>query len=143
MSKTQTAQTEAAPTEATTAAARHDEIMNAQRVLYSKIKDLEKMIAALMMEQSSTAPAADAAQVITFAAKNLIANMHKGKYYWKVTGGSYHLHGITIWPEILEEAGINPDELDPLKPLDLAGYVATCEANEKGNPNKVIKLAKA
>lgn len=49
---------------------------------------------------------------------------------------------VTVWPEVLEEAGIVASEVDPIKGFDLIGWTAVYEKNEKGFPGKVIKLVK-
>lgn len=79
-------------------------------------------------------------KIIVFPASEMTATVDKGKVYWKVTGAKYTKHGATIWPEVLETAGFNPDELNPMKPYDLKGYMAYCEPNGSGNPKKVIRL---
>lgn len=76
-----------------------------------------------------------------FSAIQLLTTIDKGKTYYKITGGAYTKHGVLIWPEALQAAGIDPDELDPRQPLDLAGWTAHySELNENGYPRKITNL---
>lgn len=119
--------------------ASHAEAMNASRILYKEIQELKEMIAALM-QQPASQPAPIVAGELSFKAETMTATVDSGKVYWKVKGGSFQKHGVTIWPEVLEEAGIKPDDLNPLKPVDLSRFVAVCSAKENGQPKKVIRL---
>lgn len=76
-----------------------------------------------------------------FAAESLTATVDDGKAYWKVKGGSYQKFGVIVWPEVLEAAGFDVDNLNPLKPVDLTGWTAVYSVKENGQPQKVIKLA--
>lgn len=76
----------------------------------------------------------------SFAAEQLTATVDDGKVYWKVKGANFQKFGVTVWPEVLEDAGINIDELNPLKPMDLTGWTAVYSIKENGQPKKVIKL---
>ncbi len=64
---------------------------------------------------------------------------------WVVQGGNFTTHGITCWPEVLEEAGLL-DKMkldDDNKPADtwLAYYTEKLnEAGDKSVPDKVTKL---
>lgn len=91
-----------------------------------------------------TAPAAppelDTA-VHTFAAETMTATVDDGKVYWKVKGGQFQKFGVSIWPEALEAAGFAPDEMNPLKPVDLTGWTAHYITKENGSPKKIIRLA--
>lgn len=78
--------------------------------------------------------------VESFAAEQLVATIRDGKAYWKVKGPPFAKYGVMVWPEVLEEAGFNVEELDPMKPVSLAGHTAHF-IREDGNPKKVIKLA--
>lgn len=77
---------------------------------------------------------------LTFSAEKLEATMNAGKTYWKVKGGKFSQYGVTIWPEVLTEAGFNPDALDPSQVYNIAGYSALYELNDKGKPGKVTVL---
>ena len=78
-----------------------------------------------------------------FEAESMAATTESGKApRWKVKGGKYMEWGVTIWPEVLEAAGFDPNGLDPSTVYNLEGYTAYCEANEKGNPKKVVNLSK-
>lgn len=75
-----------------------------------------------------------------FAAEEMTATVDDGKVYWKVKGGQYQKYGVIVWPEVLEAAGFDPDEMNPLKPVDLVGWTAICSMKENGQPKKVIRL---
>lgn len=77
-----------------------------------------------------------------FKAGRLTATSEKGKIYFKVEGeegARFPKYPVTIWPEVLEHAGINADEI-PVKGMPLTGWTAVYEKNEKGYPAKVIEL---
>ena len=89
---------------------------------------------------TTTAPQ-PVAQDLFFAAETMEATVTAGKQpLWKVKGGKYTEYGVTIWPEVLEAAGLA--EQDPLQVISLVGYTAYYELNENGNPKKVVNLAK-
>jgi hypothetical protein len=73
-----------------------------------------------------------------FAAETLAATVNDGKTYWKVKGGPYAKWGVTVWPEVLEAAGLT--NLNPTQPVSLAGYVAHIAMKDNGKPAKVVKL---
>lgn len=75
-----------------------------------------------------------------FDAETLSAETKEGKTYWKVKGGQWTKFGVTVWGEVLMQAGFH--SLDPMKPYDLHGWRATCALNENGKPNKVTRLEK-
>jgi len=77
-----------------------------------------------------------------FAAEYMTATVDDGKAYWKVKGGIYRKFGVIVWPEVLETAGFDVDELNPLKQIDLTGWTAVFNVKENGQPHKVIKLSK-
>jgi len=79
--------------------------------------------------------------VHTFAAEQMIATVADGNVYWKVKGGQYQKFGVSIWPEALEAAGFDPENLNPMKPIDLTGKTAHFTVKENGKPKKVIKLS--
>lgn len=80
---------------------------------------------------------------LTFRAKTMEATINGGKAYWKVKGGKFDKFGITIWPEVLEDAGFNLEELDPMKVYQLDAYVAAYTLKEDGKPDKIVKLNQA
>ena len=83
-----------------------------------------------------------AAGSATFAAGSLVATVNEGKTYWKVRGGRWAKHGVTIWPEALATVGFDAAVLDPMQVYDLNGYTAHVEM-EGDKPRKVTKLEKA
>lgn len=63
--------------------------------------------------------------------------------YYKVEapkGAKFPKFPVTVWPEVLEAAGIVVNEIDPVKGMELTGWTAVYEKNEKGFPGKVIEL---
>jgi len=80
------------------------------------------------------------AQRETFQAQTLGATTDKGKVYWKVYGGRFSKYGVTIWPETLQAAGYDVENLDPAQTYNLAGYTATYVCKEDGKPSKVVEL---
>lgn len=83
----------------------------------------------------------------TFPALELSAEIKGGKVYWQITSArAYPKFATRVWPEVLEAAGFNVDELDetvrenPQQVFDLDGYTAHFVRNDSGNPSKVVKL---
>ena len=79
----------------------------------------------------------------TFQARELIGNVNEGKAYWKIKGVPFTQHGVTIWPEVLEDAGFNLDELNPMDGPRQISFIAHYIENDNGNPKKVVKLEAA
>ena len=77
---------------------------------------------------------------LVFMAESLVATVHEGKSYFKVRGGRFSKFGVTIWPEVLEAAGLK--NLDPMKAYDMHGYTAEYVLKEDGKADKVIALRK-
>ena len=76
-----------------------------------------------------------------FEAETLEGSMNKGKVYWKVKGGKFSKYGVTIWPEVLKEAGINTEELDPAQIYNMSGK-AYYTLTDDGKPQKVVRLVR-
>lgn len=88
-------------------------------------------------------PTADNGEELSFQAATLEGERKKGKDYWKVKGGKYVQHGVTIWPEVLQAAGFEVENLDTDQTYTLAGFTAYYELNpDTGNPKKVTRLVK-
>jgi hypothetical protein len=93
------------------------------------------------------APATQA-NLLEYDAVKLMGSMYKGKPYWKVLGGQYSKFGVTVWPEVLEAAGIAMSTLDVSNEngYSLAGFKARYQMgpNEKGEmkPDKVYELVR-
>lgn len=82
---------------------------------------------------------------LSFAAQTLTASMMNGKTYWKVRGGQFTKYGVSIWPEVLTAAGIEPSTLNPAQEYQLTGYNAMYQTkihNGKEVPDKVLSLQK-
>jgi hypothetical protein len=84
---------------------------------------------------------ADSEVMDSFSAETLVANVNEGKAYWKVQGGPFTKFGVTIWPEVLNEAGFDCDQLDSTQTYSLAGHTATYTKVD-GKPKKVTLLTK-
>lgn len=66
---------------------------------------------------------------------------------WVVIGGNFKQYGITVWPEVLEAAGIKVDKLKDRgenKPGVPLVAIYTEKANDEGRqvPDKVIEIRK-
>lgn len=92
------------------------------------------------LSQPANPPPAEEQAFHSFEAEELVASMHEGKTYWKVKGGHFKLYGVTIWPEVLESAGINPEELDIQKTYNLQRFNAIFITNDAGKPQKIVRL---
>lgn len=80
---------------------------------------------------------------LSFEAASLEGERKKGKDYWKVKGGKFQRHGVTIWPEVLQAAGFQAEAMTTDEVYSLAGYTAFYAMNEEGtNPQKVTRLVK-
>ncbi len=76
----------------------------------------------------------------SFAAETLSVTIDDGKVYYKVKGGEFSKFGVFIWPEALAASGIEVDDIDPIKGLNLRGWTAEYTLNDDGNPKKVTHL---
>lgn len=74
----------------------------------------------------------------TYACTELAATITNGRTLWRVKGGSFGQYGVTVWPEVLEAAGLT--DLEPEKAYDLQGWQATWIADAQGR-KKVVRLA--
>lgn len=79
-----------------------------------------------------------------FAASLLTVVYDKGKEYYKIAApeGKFPKFPVTVWPEVLDKAGIDREKVSPKDGLPLLGWTAKYILNEKGNPGKVIELVK-
>lgn len=91
-------------------------------------------------QQSVPTDGQDSGQRVMFPADVLTVNASSGKRYFKIKGGRFAKFGVTVWPEVLQAAGIDPDEIT--KDTPLTGYVAHAEVAADGKPSKVVKLVK-
>lgn len=78
----------------------------------------------------------------SFIASSLSADVLDGKSYWKIRGGRFKKHGIRVWPEVLEAAGLAAD-LNPLSPPSVAGWKAEFIRKADGKIDKIIRLRRA
>lgn len=62
------------------------------------------------LQQAATPPATTDGE--NFTAVKIEREKRKGKYYYKMIGGQYSKHGITIWNEVLEALGLDAVEYD-------------------------------
>lgn len=69
----------------------------------------------------------------------------KGKTYFKVKGGRFTKHGVTVWPEVLEAAGFDPADFPVGEETQFVGHTAiftNADPNDEGKvwPDKIIKI---
>lgn len=81
-----------------------------------------------------------------FPAETLVCNISDGKPSWRVKGGRFAKYGITVWPEVLTAAGMDPKKLSTAETYDLAGYTAfyseyPSDKAKDGVGRKVVRLA--
>lgn len=93
---------------------------------------------ALPAPQARTQLPADA---LSFKAETLEKSTKGDKTYYKVKGGKFTKFGVTVWPEVLADAGFDLDTLAGV--TSMVGYTAHYILNEKGDPAKVIGLEPA
>jgi hypothetical protein len=68
----------------------------------------------------------------------LAATVDGGKTRWRVKGGPWQRFGIVVYDEVLVAAGLVG--LNPLQPVDLAGWTVYYSENDEGKPMKVTRL---
>ena len=73
--------------------------------------------------------------------EKLLVTLTNGKKYYRVKGGMWMKYGVTVWDEVLVQAGIPVGKLEG-KEYDLKGYKATFIRKADGKPDKVTKLEK-
>jgi hypothetical protein len=83
----------------------------------------------------------------SFPAETLTVEYKDKKPYFKVTdagvnGRKTTKFPVTVYPEVLERAGIVHSNVDPKEGESLLGWTAVYEKNEKGYPKKVVELLK-
>lgn len=78
---------------------------------------------------------------LTFKAESLEKSTKGDKTYYKVKGPKFPTYGVTVWPEVLIEAGFDLDTLTGV--TSLTGYIAHYILKEGDKPDKVVGLAKA
>jgi hypothetical protein len=78
---------------------------------------------------------------LTFETEHLVCEIRNDKQYFKIKGGMFRAYGVTVWPEVLTQAGIPVAKLEG-KEYSIPGYVAEYVLNDKGKPSKVVKLEK-
>lgn len=86
---------------------------------------------------------------LSFQTELLEMTMNRGKTYWKIKGHPFMNYGVTIWPEVLEAAGYNVEQLQAEVSqadnwqIEFKGYTATyAEKTKDGKtfPDKVTSL---
>lgn len=83
------------------------------------------------------------AGALTFAATVLVGSYdaERAKTFWRVKGGKFTKHGVTVWPEVLEAAGFATDMGAQVYALD--GWHAEYVLREDGKtPDKITRLLK-
>jgi hypothetical protein len=83
-------------------------------------------------------------EVLTATAGRLSWEVHDGRTSYKVMdaifapGAKGTKYGITVWPEVLKQAGLSVDAGQPTP--NIAGWIVNYICNEKGYPQKVTRL---
>jgi len=77
-----------------------------------------------------------------FPAETIVTTIDAGKAYYRIKGGPCRKHGVTVWPEVLEQAGFVLENIPSSEPFPLRGYTAHCILNQNGLPQKVTSLVK-
>jgi hypothetical protein len=100
----------------------------------------ETMNADPLWNQSTPAQATETNPNVFDTAK-LLVTITNGKKYFKVKGGPWMKYGVTVWDEVLVQAGIPVGKLEG-KEYDFINYKAAYSLRADGKPEKVIKLEK-
>src|ERR1044072_2858664 len=67
------------------------------------------------------------------------------KYYYRLFGGRFSQHGVMVWPEVLERAGIDPEKIKPGKKTLRKGgkmWVLLAQKDGKEIAKKVVQIEK-
>lgn len=89
------------------------------------------------------AAASPAAGALTFSCVSLVGTFdpERAKTFWRIKGGRFHKHGVTIWPEVLDAAGFESNLEARVYPL--TGWTAEYSLKEDNkSPDKVVRLLK-
>lgn len=81
-------------------------------------------------------------EALTFMCDTMGAIVNNGKSYWKIRGGPFAKFGVTVWEEVLEDAGFFKHKLDAMQTYNLKGWQAEYLLKEDGKPDKVTRLLK-
>lgn len=90
-----------------------EELRAAFELLHVEISELRTEITQIregLTHASQPTPASTNGD--TFAAVKIEREKRKGKYYYKMLGGQFTKHGITVWDEVLEAMGLDSAEYD-------------------------------
>jgi hypothetical protein len=84
----------------------------------------------------------------TFTAVKIEREKRKGKYYYKMIGGQFSKHGITVWDEILEAMNLDKVEYDTedihkLNPPIEVRFSSELYTDEEGTKNRRKVIGKA
>jgi len=91
-------------------------------------------------KQNGTVPAGDEWFQITHVTPELTKT---GKVMLKAYGGRWTKFGVTLWPEVAATMIKDPEQREPGVQINTPGLTGRVEFNDKGNPSKVVELAKA
>jgi hypothetical protein len=86
-------------------------------------------------------PAQPVSDDLSFITETISVTSANDKKFFKVKGGKYKKFGVTAWPEVLHSIGMNTENAEA-KEYPFPGYKATFVMNDKGQPQKVVKLEK-
>lgn len=113
--------------------------MNAQMIaaLERNTAAMERLAALL---ESGAAVAGDSQETAVtgqFPAIDLSAALLDGKIYWKVRGGKYSRHGLTLWPEMAAAHGFDLDSLNIQQKYPLTGWTVVYT---DGDPPRIANM---
>lgn len=120
------------------------------RELFADLRaEIEELRTEVRQFKGGIATAATTPTIETFAAVKIEREKRKGKYYYKMLGGQFTKHGITIWDEVLEAMGLDKVEydaddihkLDPPLIVRISSEPYTDEDGQEKNRRKVIGRA--
>jgi len=90
-------------------------------------------------KQEGTVPAGDE----WFQIAHVTPEMTKtGKVMFKAFGGRWMKFGVTLWPEVAATMIKDPEDRPAGVEIPTPGLLGRVEYNDKGNPSKVVELAK-
>ena len=96
-----------------------------------------------LLEERPAVPtmAAAAAEIVTEPVTGpLEVNLLGGKFYYAVKVPSWQQYGVRVWPELLQQVGIEESSIDIRQPPDLTGWMCQYVLGDNGNPKKAIAL---
>lgn len=78
----------------------------------AEVEDLRDEVRQMKSGLATASQPAASVDGENFTAVKIEREKRKGKYYYKMLGGQYSKHGITIWDEVLKALGLDAVEYD-------------------------------